>query len=656
MMKSLNQRIMIPVLIVAVLGIFTLSFVAYIKAKEMLINEVEEISKNKVEKLVISTDDSIELWKGKIELLSTMDVVRNIDYKGVKKYTSKHSDIFKDFESIIICGVDGRFLSTSGQGGDISDRVYFSEVMKGKSTVSEPVISKATLRPTIVIAVPIKDDNGKVVGLIGGTINLSTITDIVNAEKFGETGYAYMIDSKGVVMAHPDAQLILRKSFLEDESESLVKVTEKMINGEEGIGTYIYEGQEKIASYSPLKSTGWSISMSAYYSELMTSVNELRALIMTIGTITVVLIVLIIYLLVNRSIKPLIKMAAITKEVASGNLKVRVDVKSKDEVGVLANNFNEMINDMRSLIDEVNNMGRTVALASQQMLVSSDEASKVSEQVATTISELAEGASEQARSTQEGSGMVNELINGISTIVGHADESQRATVDATETVDEGMKILEYQKNKMVESMDATKTVANEISDLSEKSQRIGQIVELISSIAEQTNLLALNAAIEAARAGEQGKGFAVVAEEVRKLAEQSSTATQDIDRLIGEIKAGVDKAVKEMNSAELIVNEQNNAAEKTMSSFKNILDAVKAVESNIGEVTKTSELLNINSVSVGEAIENVASITEENAAGTEEVAASTEEQSATINEISVSAKQLADLSSKLQDIINRFII
>ncbi|WP_432662112.1 methyl-accepting chemotaxis protein [Wukongibacter baidiensis] len=655
-MKSLKQKILIPVLIVAILGIFSLSFVAYMEARKMLISDVEEISKNKVEKLVISADDSIKVWKEKIDVLSTIGVVKDTDYKGLKKYTTQNSNMFKEFEAIIISGRDGKFLSTSGQGGNISDRAYFPKVMKGESIVSQPVISKATGRPIVVIAAPIKDDNGKVIGLIGGTVNLSIITDIVNAEKLGETGYAYMINNNGIVMAHPNSELILKQSFLESESESLVKITEKMISGEVGTDSYMYEGKEKIAAYAPLKSTGWSIAMSAYYYELTESIDKFRALIMTIGAITVILIVLVIYLLVNRSIKPLIKMTAVTKDVAAGNLNVKVDVKSKDEVGILANNFNEMISNMRSLIGEMNEMGRTVASASQQMLASSEEASKVSEQVATTISELAEGSSEQAKSTQEGSSMVNELINGISVISDNAVNSQRATGDAMETVDEGMKILEHQKSKMLESMEASQSVAMEISTLSEKSQKIGQIVELISSIAEQTNLLALNAAIEAARAGEQGKGFAVVAEEVRKLAEQSSIATQDIGGLISEIKTGVDKAVKEMDKAKVIVDEQNNATEKTTSAFRSILEAVEAVTTNIEEVTKASELLNSNSVSVGEAIENVASITEENAAGTEEVAASTEEQSATIHEISTSAGQLADLSSKLQSIIHRFKI
>ncbi len=655
-MKSLKQKIMIPVLIVAIIGITTMSFAAYLQVEEMLDNDIEKITKEKVEKLTISTEAWIHEWKEKIDLLSTLDVVKKMDHIGMKKYVKENERLFKDFEAIALSDTHGAFKSTTGNTGDISGRDYFPKVMSGDMAVSEPILSKDTGLPIVFIAAPIKNNKEEVIGLIGGSINLTIITDIVNAEKIGDTGYAYMLNSEGVVIAHPNSEFILKKNIFENEEESLANIVKKMLDGKEGMDYYRYQGENKIAAYGSLEPTGWSIAMSVNYSELNSVIDSFRIVMILIGFITLVLIILIIYLIVNRSIKPLISMIDITKKVSKGNLKVRVDVRSKDEIGFVANNFNEMVESMNSLIKEVTDMGKTVTMASQEMLASSEEASKVSEQVATTISELAEGANEQAKLTQEGNGMVNELVNGITTITHNAGISQKAAVDAMKTVDEGIKIQEYQKSKTTESIEATRTVGGQISDLYQKSQKIGQIVKLISSIAKQTNLLALNAAIEAARAGEQGKGFAVVAEEIRELAEQSSIATKDIGLLIGEIKSGVDKAVKEMNRTEAIVNEQNNASEKSSDAFKHILTAVEAVISNIKEVANASENLNSNSLLVGKAIENVASITEENAAGTEEVAASTQEQSTAIELISTSSKALAELSVKLETIIQRFTI
>lgn len=655
-MKSLKNKIMVPVLVLAMIGIFVLSGTAYFQARQIIINDVEEIAQIKVAKLVQYADDTIHEWKEKIHLLADLDEVKEMDFQRLNKLTSSEKDLFEDFASIIMADLKGNYEGTNGAKGNIEDRDYFKEVIQGKIAVSEPVISKSTGLPIIVVAAPIKDASNNIIGLIGATINLSNITDIVNTEKLGDTGYAYMINDKGVVMAHPNNDFILKENFLENDNKSLVGITKKMIEGQVGVDNYKYEDAKKIVAYEPIKSTGWSIAMTAYYSEVTKNVLTLRNLIMTIGLITVVLIGLIIFFIVNKSIKPIIKMADITKEVASGNLKVKVDVKSNDEIGLLADNFNNMIDNMGQLLGEVNDMGMTVAATSQQMKASTDEASKVSEQVANTISELAKGATEQAQSTQNGSNMVNELIFGIGQIFDNSNSSQKRTVKAMEIVDKGIKIIEYQKDKMDENKQATVNVGHEVIALSEKSQQIGQIVELISSIAEQTNLLALNAAIEAARAGDQGRGFAVVAEEVRKLAEESGEATQNISHLISEIQTGVNSVVKEMNKTEAIVIEQENAVEQTANIFDDILNAVEAVTEDIGQVTIACEQLNKNSKQVGESIDSIAGITQGNAAATEEVAASTEEQTAALEQLAASAEQLADISINLQKSIHRFSI
>ncbi|MCT4563619.1 MAG: methyl-accepting chemotaxis protein [Maledivibacter sp.] len=655
-MKSLKNKIMIPVLVLAVIGIFVLAGTTYLQAKKIIVDDVEEIAQIKVEKLVNFANDLVHEWKEKVHLLADLDETKKMDFHRLKKLVSSEEDLFRDFTAVILSDAEGNYEATNGGKGKIKDRGYFQEVMQGKVAVSKPVISKTTGLPIIVVAAPIKDDGNNIIGLIGATINLSNITDIVNSEKFGDSGYAYMIDIDGTIIVHPNDDFIMEENFLENDSESLIEITKKMIQGKTEVVNYEFDGEKKIAAYAPVKLTGWSIAMTTYYSEVTKDIRKLRNNIIIIGLTIVILIGLTIFFIVSKSIKPVIKMANITKDVASGNLRVKVDVSGDDEIGLLARNFNNMIDNMSQLLNELNDMGITVAATSQQMEASTDEASKVSEQVANTISELAKGATEQAQSTQNGSNMVNELITRIGEILDNSNSSKERTIKAKETVDKGIKIIQYQKDKMEENKQATVNVGNEVVALSDRSQQIGQIVELISSIAEQTNLLALNAAIEAARAGDQGRGFAVVAEEVRKLAEQSGKATQGISELISEIQIGVASVVKEMNKTENIVNEQENAVKQTADVFNDILKAVEVVTEDIGEVTIACEDLNRNSKLVGENINDIAGITQGNAAATEEVAASTEEQTAALEQLAASAEQLANISNDLQKSIQRFSI
>ncbi|WBW95367.1 methyl-accepting chemotaxis protein [Oceanirhabdus sp. W0125-5] len=655
-MKSLKQKIMLPVLMIAAIGILLLSLISFSQARKIIINDVEQIAESKVEKLVTHLDDQIHEWKVEMELLGSFEEVSNFNIDGLKKLISRHENRFEVFELLLIADKSGKYQATNGKNDDISDREYFQKAIKGEVVVSEAVISKSTGNPIIVIAAPIQSHSGEVTGVVAGTVNLHVLTGFVNQEKLGSTGYAYMIDGEGRVMAHQNDKLILKENFLKNDSKSLVKLTEVMITGAKGVEHYTYQGAKKIAAYNPLKTNGWSVAMTTYENEVTQGVSKFRNIIAIIGLSVLLFIGIVVYFIVGRIVKPISKMADITKEVATGNLKVKVDFTSKDEIGVLANNFNNMTENMSKLLSEVREMGTTVANTSNQMMTATNEASNISEQIANTISDLAKGAADQAHSTQKSSDMVNDLIAGVNQISQNTSNAEKLTLTAKDTVDAGMEIVEYQKIKTVENKESSEKVGSEILALSEKSNEIGNIIELISSIAAQTNLLALNAAIEAARAGEQGKGFAVVADEVRKLAEESSNATEKISNLITEIQNSVSRAVDLMDASKVIVREQESSVNQTVDVYQDILDAVINVSNNMKEVTEACVILNENSASVGENIDNISSIAQENAAGAEEVAASTEEQSASIEEISASAEQLADISNKLEDTIERFKI
>lgn len=653
-MKSLNQKITLSVISLVLVGIILLLSIVFIQGKEILVYNSEQLALSKANKLQVIVENKINEWQKQVEFLATTEAVKEINLDKLNKLVSSNEKLYDNFSNVFMSDKKGDFVGTNGGTGNIKERDYFKEVMNGKVSISKPIISLTTNLPIIVIAVPIKDDNDNINGLAGVTVDLTVITDVVNQEKFGDSGYGFMIDSQGVFMAHPDEDKLFNEKIIDNENQSVAALGHRMMKGESDIQDYEVDGVKKVSAFVPIKNTNWSIGVSINKKEITSSISKLKSIIYILGVIVTFFISMCIFLIVRKITRPLIEMARKTNQIAEGDLNVVIECKTNDEIGLLTKNFNNMTENLRGIISQINELGITVASTSRQMLSSTQAVSEVATHVTTTVSDLAKGAKDQSDYTQQGSSMINELLLKINNIYENADNSEKLTVKASETVDRGVQCLNDQKEKANESIKATKNIGEEIKNLSESSKQIGEIVQTINNIAEQTNLLALNAAIEAARAGEQGKGFAVVAEEVRKLAEQSSNATQSISDLITKIQVGVNKAVEEMNTTMFIVNQQDVVVKETTDVFQEVFNIFSTVEKNIKEVTLSCEVLNEKSKAVGENFHYIANIAKENADGSENVAASTEEQTAAIQEITSSSEYLADLASKLSEMIQKF--
>lgn len=376
-----------------------------------------------------------------------------------------------------------------------------------------------------------------------------------------------------------------------------------------------------------------------------------------IGSSVMILIsIMILMLFTNGIIKNVDNVLGAIKTAASGDFTAKSTVKSFDEIGLISRNVNLMTENIGALLHAVKEASMTVASSSQEMMASSEESSKVTEQVATAIDEVAKGASEQAASTESGNRQIQGIIGGLEQITGEMNSSKELTQRAREVVEAGGRAVNEQEAKMNESKQLSGNAANAMTDLSDKSREIGQILEVIRGIAEQTNLLALNAAIEAARAGENGKGFAVVAEEIRKLAEQSGLSVKKIAEMTQDIQSGVNKAAIEMSKAAEATLEQSEALLHTVRAFTEIKNVVGSIAGKVDTAAEASNILCQNARTAGDAINSIASIAEQTAAGTEEVAASTEEQASIIYQISDSAGYLAELANELQLKIEKFKI
>ena len=372
-----------------------------------------------------------------------------------------------------------------------------------------------------------------------------------------------------------------------------------------------------------------------------------------IGALIISSIVLVIVTYLLGGIKELLKK---TEIIASGNLTENVKIRSKDEIGQLANGFNKMTVNLRKLIKDVASTVNSVNDSTKAIVKTTDEIGVVSNEVASTIQNIASGATNQAFEAGDSLNKTNELAEKIDIIMKHSENTIDITNKMQETADSGIQAIIWLKNRFKENTEATKNVGLGIQDLTEKSKSIGTIVDTINSISEQTNLLALNAAIEAARAGAHGKGFAVVADEVRKLAEQSSGSTNEIQRIIDEITTVIDRTQDSMEVADKIVQEANVSLANTEESLNEINDVVDKVIDGIASTNGLLKDVNDTKDQVLKSIENISTITEESASATQQISASIEEQTASIEEILSSMEELNTRVKTLHDSVQVFSV
>jgi methyl-accepting chemotaxis protein len=359
----------------------------------------------------------------------------------------------------------------------------------------------------------------------------------------------------------------------------------------------------------------------------------------------------------SRSImKPLNEFINAADKIAEGDLTVEVNVSSKDELGKLAEYFKRMTLNLRTLTGKVQNVSLKVASTAQELSGSSEEMKASSDQISNTTQDIATGVGQQASKMDEVSRAMKELSQSVQQVATSSQKAAEGATDASTTASQVGKMSGDVAHKMAEIQSTVDNSATVIKQLDGKSQRIGEIIGVITNIADQTNLLALNAAIEAARAGEHGRGFAVVADEVRKLAEESRNAANQITGLIKEIQQGTNQAVVAMEQGTKTVFDGTKIMEGTVSAINNIVKAAADVATMINEIAAATEQQSASVEEVTASVEDVSSICEESAAGTQETSAAAQQQTASMDVLVNAAQELAKLSDELQEEVAKFNI
>ena len=325
-----------------------------------------------------------------------------------------------------------------------------------------------------------------------------------------------------------------------------------------------------------------------------------------------------------------------------------------DEIGDMANELLEMKNALHQIVRSIQTEADNLSNASSDLSNSVQSQMQVSESIAHTITDVASDAVHNNESISDISTAIEQVSARTQEMSASGVHANQTTSDAVDDAQQGMKYI----HELVQQNETVSGAMSEISQVSEKlvtsSDAIKNVVTTIREIAGQTNLLALNAAIEAARAGEAGRGFAVVAEEVRKLAEQSSAATNEIEQTITHMIESIQVAAGSSESAEEKVAASKEATIETEKSFDSIQKRLDEVRNSITHISQAVDHTAEDMQVVFGNVQNISAVAEKTGANAETVAAASEEQSASLHDVSSSAESLAQIASKLNDITSKF--
>ncbi len=570
-------------------------------------------------------------------------------YITLDKTDKTISDIYIGFE-------DGRFFHGEGSAMpadyDPRKRGWYKEAaQKSGLNFSSPYIDVTTKKYCVSPSIALKDKDGKLMGVLGEDILLETLSGMIKNATLDGKGYAFILDDKGIILAHPDEKMV-SKNLLEENG--LKDMAKAMLTGTGGNIKYNFGDDDKMAVYRKIPSTGWTIAFAVPEKEMYAPLKDLRNTYIAIALLALLCAFGSTMVLARRIVGPIKDLTENAKEIAGGNLTVKAQVQGSDEIAILGQAFNQMATNLKKLIQEVQSMTQYMMTSSKEMCGAAENAGRVSEQIATTITTMAQDSTQQAVNIQKSAERILNMTGSVSLITKNLNESNKTAEQVKASVATGNSAVVEQANLMDANKKAAEGVHAAIGNLSGKSQKIGQIVEVISNISGQTNLLALNAAIEAARAGEHGRGFAVVAEEVRKLAEQAEQSSQEISYLIHEIQENTDQAVKEITTEMAIAVDLEASAKISNDSLARIHQSINDFVQKIEDISKEVSQVDRKAEEASRSMGEVASVSENHAAATEEVAAATEQQTATVQSIAQSAKKLEEEADVLSQMMDKF--
>ena len=471
-----------------------------------------------------------------------------------------------------------------------SDSPVYRHVMSGETFVG---VNHILGKPYNSAYHPLRDASGRIIAVLYVGVPHESFRELratIDQITIGETGYVFAINSEGRFTVHPTAQG-------RDASEHAF--IREMAEQKEGFLPYDWKGREKYVAFTYFEPYDWIIGAGAYASEFNQTSRDIRNGAMLIGAVALVVGAGLAWGL-GRSIGGgvrRVKDAIGEISEGDGDLTRRLPEEGRDEVAELSRGFNRFVDKIHDIIAEVMGSAREVASASTEIAASSEE--------------MSTGMNEQSEQVRQIASAIEEMSASITEVAQKSKDAADKADNSGQTATKGGEVVEQTVAGMNTINEAVSASAASVKELGQRGEQIGQVIEVINDIADQTNLLALNAAIEAARAGEHGRGFAVVADEVRKLADRTTQATEEVAESIRAIQTETEQAVGRMESGTAEVQKGVELAGQAGDSLREIVSGAKDVAGVVQSIAAAAEQQSAASEEVSRNVESITAVTQQ---------------------------------------------
>jgi methyl-accepting chemotaxis protein len=662
--SSIKFRLVIVGIILVLLPLLIVGFLSLSKSSTAL----SDLSKNQAENIAADLArlaDNIlaeEIKLAKVmaadhEVVDLLTLVKQTGTGGATEQTAKlYRSMSKDFaqlgehyQGVFLTDASGNLFTGVLEGGEeykgisVADREYFQTAKaSGKAVLSDIVRSKATNKLIDVICVPIRSASGEFIGSLGLVLKAEFLTELISSRKIGKTGYGFMTDQNGLVLAHPVAEDVLKLNI--SKLSGMEGISEKMLAGKRGVEEYTFNGIDKIAGFAPLTIVNWHVATTQDASEIFMAAHSIRTICLTVIAVMMLVTIVVIAYSAGLIVKPLKRAIASLKDIAEGegNLTMRLDERSRDEVGQLGFWFNRFIEKLQTII-------RQIAENSARVQASANQLSSIARQ----LSAGTEETSGRAAAVATASGQMTSNLNSVAAAMEESSTNTNMVASAAEemtaTINEISENAERARDVSSKAVTQAMSASEKMGQLGAAAQKISVVTETITEISEQTNLLALNATIEAARAGEAGKGFAVVANEIKELAKQTAQATLNIKNQIDNVQATTKVTVTEINQITEVISGVNDIVATIATAVEEQTAATREIANNIAQASQGVQEVNENVNQSSIVAENIAQdIAKVNSAATE--------ISQNSNAVKANSEDLLRMAGDLNAIVGSFKI